>query len=82
MVKLVADEKEKNLWELEDTSIRADIGYYLAATGKQLPELAQLMGISKGTLYSRYKHPGDFSLDELRRLYGIMKRILAKYRAA
>ena len=76
MVKLMADRSEARVWETEDRQIKMDIGAWKAATGKQLEDLAQLAGLSKSTMYSRVKHPGDFSLDELRRVYGIMDRTL------
>ena len=82
MVKLVADRDEARIWEMDDQDIKMDIGAWLAATGKQLGDLATLVGISKSTLYNRYKHPGDFSLDEVRRLYRVMNKILKARRCA
>jgi len=76
MVKMTADKAERPVWEREDTQIRMDIGAWMAATGKQLGELALLAGLSRGTMYSRYKHPGDLSLDETRRLYRVIGRAI------
>lgn len=82
MIRLTADKTEAPVWAREDTQIKMDIGAWLAATGKRLEDLAMLCGISRGTMYSRYKHPGDFSLDEARRLYRVMERVLKARGAA
>ena len=76
MVKLSADRGEKPVWEMEDLRIRMDIGAWMAATGKELTQLAELVGLSRSTMYSRYKHPGDLSLDETRRIYRVIGKVL------
>ena len=76
MTRLVSDRQEKPVWEMEDTRIRMDIGAWMAATGKALQDLAELVGVSRATMYNRYKHPGDLSLDEVRRLYRVIGKVV------
>lgn len=76
VVKLSADKQERPVWEREDMQIRMDIGAWMAATGKQLGELAMLVGLSRGTMYSRYKSPGELSLDEVRRIYRVIGKVV------
>ena len=77
MAKIAADKSEKPLWEKEDVQVRMDIGAWMAYTGKSLRDLAPMMGISGATMYSRYKHPGDMSLDEARKLYRVIGKVVA-----
>ena len=74
-----ADKSERKLWEMDDAQLRMDIGAWMAYTGKSLRDLAPMMGISGATMYSRYKHPGDMSLDELRKLYRVIGKVLTVY---
>ena len=47
-----------------DDEIRAKIGAYMAVNRKTLPEVGVLAGIKRSTMYSRFEHPGELSLDE------------------
>lgn len=77
MAKLIPDKGERQVWERDDTVIRMDISAFLAATGKNMSELADMVGLSRPTMYTRYKHPGDLSLNEMRRLYKVIGKVLA-----
>lgn len=44
------------------------LGGYLRVTGKSIPDLAVIIGVSPGTLYNRVKEPGTFRLSEYRRI--------------
>ena len=77
MVRLTADKGERPVWERENLRIRMDIGAYMAATGKTLPDLAALVGIGRGTMYNRMKNPGELSLDEVRRIYRVIGKVIA-----
>lgn len=77
MVRMTADRQERPAWEREDMQIRMDIGAWMAATGKQMGDLALMVGVSRGTMYNRYRHPGDFSLDEVRRIYRVIGKVIA-----
>jgi uncharacterized protein (DUF2384 family) len=77
MAKMIPAKAERMAWEKEDTVIRMDIGAFLAATNKKLDDLAEMMGICRATMYRRYKYPGEMSLDEARRLYQVIGKVLA-----
>ena len=77
MARMKPDKNERAVWEMDDLQIRMDVGAWMAATGKALHDLAPLMGVSRATMYSRMKHPGDMSLDEARRLYKVIGKVIA-----
>ena len=55
-----------------DTRIKMDIAAFMAVSGKSMAELGALLGMSRGTIYARYRNPGTFSLNEYRELYRII----------
>jgi len=76
MATMTPDKEEKRVWEKDDLRLKMDIGAWMAATGKALGDLAELMGLSRATMYARYRHPGNMSLNEVRRLYRVIGRVI------
>lgn len=56
-----------------DNAIRESIVLGLMRTGKTVDALARETGISRTRLYERRRNPGDFTLDELRRIFRALK---------
>ena len=54
--------------DLENRTIIATIKYGMEMTHIEPPELALAMQTSVKTVYSRFKHPESFRLEELRRI--------------
>jgi hypothetical protein len=54
--------------------IRMDIGAWLAMTNKNVGDLGPLIGVSRATMYNKYREPGKLSLEELRKLYQVIEK--------
>ncbi len=59
--------------QLHKGNIVALIRKYAYTYGYSLGRVAELSGMSEGTLYSRMKNPGKFSLDEINRIARAIK---------
>lgn len=49
-------------------TLKADIDYYLALTGKSKDQLALELGISRSAFYDKLKNPDKFTLGEFKSL--------------
>ena len=57
-------EREKK----EDREFQAKLGAYLRITGRNITDLAVIVGVCPATMYSRVEAPGTFRLSEYRRV--------------
>lgn len=71
-VTLTREQRDRQRWEAEDREIVAQIGAWMAVTGKSLEELATLCGMSRSTMYNRKKAPSTLTLGEYRTLKKII----------
>lgn len=65
----------KKSWEHEDRLIRGEIARYLAMKGISMATLGGALGISKSTMYAKYKSPAKFTLEEKRILTHLFKEL-------
>ncbi len=62
-------------WKHDDSRLRGDIARYIVMTEVSMADLGKALGISKSTMYSRYKKPSSFTLGELRTLEHLLQRL-------
>ena len=69
---MTTEARERAAWERNDREIRADISVWMSLTSKKVGDLAALVGISRATMYQRFREPETFSLGEIRKLYQVI----------
>ena len=52
---MTTEARERAAWERNDREIRADISVWMSLTSKKVGDLAALVGISRATMYQRFK---------------------------
>ena len=78
---MTTEDRQRLIWDQDDMMIRMDIAAWMAMTDKQIADLAILVGVSKSTMYTRYRSPGTLSLAEARRLYQVIGKAAAVRKA-
>lgn len=53
-------------------AVPANLKKIMVLRGYSMEQIAYMAGMSQRTLYKRFEHPGDFTLDEL---WGISKHL-------
>jgi len=69
---MTTEARQRAMWARDDDGIRMDIGAWLAFANKGLGDLAALVGVSRATMYNRYRKPGTLTLEEARKLYQVI----------